>query len=378
MAAFLLLSIMSRTWGSFLSMPTGAWLFQYENQSYLPLSPSELRRRFPVRYLGTMGTLRPGYFELKQDSPLPEKVEAGPSGVNVTKSAGNELLITGRDKKGFPWRVNLGAFVLAYACRFYSADLDRNGIRDLVLIHPTGGNGFAPTSHFFSLTFDEQGRPLPFEADGYFQDSTDGIFDLVDLNSDGRAELIYMNFDDGYWITNLYEVSGAKWQRVKGLHGRRSYPLYTRFTYRANQKLITPAAGRHPLAPDLSNKEPRFRGQLISYRWANVERSEDIELVVKTDQGQKVTTKPVSWYDSFMVVLDGAQERIIVSLAADEKRIRSVLDKIVANAYRVSVYGDRRGNGTGSEILWASRSTKARLTQSHLLSDTPPKVRTSF
>src|SRR5262245_45752194 len=133
MAAFLLLSIVSGTWGRFLLMPAGAWLFQYENQPYLPLSHSELSQRFPVRYMGTIGTLRPGYFERKQDSPLPERVEVGPSGASVTRSAEDELLITGKDKKGLLWRVNLGAFVLSYACRFYSVDLDRNGIRDLVL-----------------------------------------------------------------------------------------------------------------------------------------------------------------------------------------------------------------------------------------------------
>src|SRR5688572_20100236 len=221
-AAFLLLSIMSGICGSLLSTPEDAWLFQYENQDYLPLSRSELNRRFPVRYLGTIGTLRPAYMEV------------GPSGASFTRSGEEGLLITGRDKKGSLWRVDWGTFILDYACQVYSADLDHNGVRDLILIHPTGGNGLAPTSHFFSLTFDEQGRPRPFEADGYFQGSTEGIFDLVDLNRDGRAELIYRNFDDGYWITNLYNVSGAKWQRVKGLHGHHSYPLYTRFTYRAN------------------------------------------------------------------------------------------------------------------------------------------------
>jgi len=329
-------------------------LFQHENQSYLPLSRSELSNRFPVKYLGTIGDLRPGYFEAMQDNPLPDKVEIGPSGASVAKSAGADLLITGKDRNGSPWSVDLGDFALNYACRFYSADLDRNGIRDLVLIFPTGGNGLAPTSHFFSLTFDEQGRPVPFEADGYFEESVKGVTDLVDLNRNGRAELIYMNFDDGYWVTNLYEVRDARWRRVLGRHGLRSYPLYTRFTYRPNRKVVVPAPGRRPFAPDLSNKEPYFRGHLVSYKWADVNRSEDIELVVKTEEGQKITIKPVSWHASFAVVLDGPQERTIVSISEGQEKIRSVLNEIVANAYQVSLYGDRRGNGLGSEILWVS------------------------
>src|SRR5215470_5038316 len=150
-------------------------LSQHENQSYLPLSHSELSNRFPVRYIGTIGDLRPGYFEAMQDSVLPDKVDVGPSGASVARSGSGGLLITGKDKKGYSWSVDLNDFALAYACRFYAADLDRNGIRDLVLIYPTGGNGLAPTSHFFSLTFDKLGRPVPFKADGYFQESNKGI-----------------------------------------------------------------------------------------------------------------------------------------------------------------------------------------------------------
>jgi hypothetical protein len=85
-----------------------------------------------------------------------------------------------------------------------------------------------------------------------------------------------------------------------------------------------------------------------------VEHSEDLKLLVKTDGGQKVTIKPVSWYASFTVVSDSSDERTIVSLSAHEERVKSVLNEIVAHAYPVSLYGDRRGNGLGSEILWAS------------------------
>jgi len=74
-------------------------------------------------------------------------------------------------------------------------------------------------------------------------------------------------------------------------------------------------------------------------------------LVVETENGRKITSKPVSWYGSFTVVSDGAEGRTIVSISSDEESIRSVLNEIVANAYQVSLYGDRRGKGLGSEIL---------------------------
>src|SRR5262245_2121849 len=96
-------------------------LFQHENQYYLPLSRSELiRHRFPMKYLGTIGNLRPGYFEATQDTPLPDKVvignlafykdfkapldtplpdivEVGPSGAVVAKSASGGLLLLVND-----------------------------------------------------------------------------------------------------------------------------------------------------------------------------------------------------------------------------------------------------------------------------------------
>jgi hypothetical protein len=310
-----------------------------------------LNQRFPVRYLG-----KTGYIDRTQDRPLPERIEVGPSGASVTIPGEGKLLITGRDKKGSLWRVDLSDFFpFSVASRFYSADLDRNRIRDLILIHPTGGNGLAPSSSFFSLTFDEQGRPSPFEADGYFEDSTEGIFDLVDLNRDGRAELIHMDYDDGYWITNLYEVGGAKWQRVKGLHGHHSYPLYTRFTYRANRKIVTPAAGRRPIAPDLSNKKPRFCGRLVSYKWANANQSKNIDLVIKTEGRQKITSKQVSLYAIFTMVLDDPKERTIILLSDDEQRIKSILDEIVTKAYQIALYGEGRGGGFEPKILWVSR-----------------------
>src|SRR5262249_30458926 len=72
--------------------------------------------------------------------------------------------------------------------------------------------------------------------------------------------------------------------------------LSNRFPVRYIGTIVVPAPRRRPFAPDLSNKEPYFRGRLVSYRWADVNRSEDIELVVETENGRKITSKPVSTF----------------------------------------------------------------------------------
>ncbi|MDI8799971.1 hypothetical protein MJM59_32150, partial [Salmonella enterica subsp. enterica serovar Montevideo] len=42
------------------------------------------------------------------------------------------------------------------------------------------------------------------------------------LQGNGRTQLLDMQFDSGYWITNLYQVKDARWQRVHGWFGRLS------------------------------------------------------------------------------------------------------------------------------------------------------------
>lgn len=329
---------------------------QHENQNYLPLTKAELSRKFAVTYIGTLGHDRPGYFEGISDKQLPANLNVGPSGATVQTTDDDSLIINGKDKLGRGWSVQPATSVLDYACRFYEADLDRNGIRDAVLVFPTGGNGLAPTNHLLTITFDEQGRPVTFEAEGYFEEAHGKIFDLVDLNRDGRAELIYMNYDDGYWITNIYEVRNARWRRIAGRHGNRTYPLYTRFTIRENHKPTVPKPARHPFAPDLSNESARVAGTLVSYKLP-VTSADDISLTLKDKRGRVVTSKPELWYSSFALVLDSEEGRKIVSFFAQEQTVKSILDLIVAKRYEISLFGRRSRDVSSPEILWA-RATR--------------------
>ncbi|HKR14139.1 MAG TPA: hypothetical protein VJT15_18895 [Pyrinomonadaceae bacterium] len=329
-------------------------LAQHKNQNYLPLTKAELRKRFPITYVGTLGNGSPAYFENNtSDKPLATNLDIGPSGAAVRMTDESDLEITGKDKRQREWSIQLGSN--AYGCRFYEADLDKNATRDAVIVFPTGGNGLAPANHLLAITFDEDGRPVTFEADGYFQETGGAIFDLVDLDQNGRAELIYMNFDSGYWITNIYEVTNARWHRKSGRHANRVYPLYTRFTFRANNKPTAPRQGRRPFAPDLSNATPQLAGRLVSYQWARIAYSEDISLVIQDTRGRSVTSKPVSWYASFAIVVDSEEGRKILTLSASEDAMKSLLDTIVSNDYEILLFGKRRPDESSPEILWARR-----------------------
>ncbi len=251
--------------------------------------------------------------------------------------------------------MRLGANMTSYRARLYTADLDRNGTQDLFIIAPTGGNGLAPTSHLFALTFDDKGRPVPFEADGYFEEDARGLFDLLDLDRDGRAELLYMNFDDGYWVTTLYEAEGGRWRRVTGRHARRTYPLYTRFTSRSNRRATRPKPGRNPFTPDLSNDAPALRGTLDSLVWADVSRSEDLTLVVDNAEGARVTCKPDAWFGSFGVVVDSDEGREVVTVYGNEEASKALLDEAVRAKSEVTLYGRRSAEGCSPEWVWVRR-----------------------
>ena len=324
---------------------------QHENQAYLPLTKAELRNRVPITYIGTLGHGRPAYLENTSDKPVAGNIDVGPSGATVRITDEDDLEITGKDKRARQWSIQLG--VPSYGCRFYEADLDKNAMRDVVIVFPTGGNGLAPTNHLVAITFDEEGRPVTFEADGYFQETDGRIFDLVDLDQNGQAELIYMNFDSGYWITNIYEVKNARWHRKQGRHGNRIYPLYTRFTLKENHQPTVPKRGRRPYAPDLSNASPQLAGRLLEYKWANISHSEDISLVVKDHQGRIMTIEPVSWYASFAMVVDSKEGRRILFLSANEEAVKSLLDTIVSNNYEILLFGKRRPDKPSPELLWA-------------------------
>lgn len=327
---------------------------QHENQAYLPLTSRELSKKFAVTYVGTLGHGRPGYFEDISDKSLPTKLNIGPSGANVDMTNDDILIISGKDKRGRDWSVQPPVSAVDDACRFYEADLDRNGIHDAVLIFPTGGNGLAPTNHILTITFDEQGRPVTFEADGYFQESDGKIFDLVDLDRNGRADLIYMNFSDGYWITNIYEIRNARWRRISGRHGNRSYPLYTRFTIRENHKLTVPKRGRHPVAADFSNASPRLTGTLVSYQWDKVNSWNELSLRVKDKQGNIMISKPETWRASFVVVLDSAEGRKILFFQTEDQSMKPVLDQIIAKRCEVALFGQSSAGELSPEIVWAS------------------------
>lgn len=320
-----------------------------QHREYLPLKEAETSNRFPVRHLGKLDVEHPTL-------GLP----IGPAGAAVEQAEDESLVIKGKDNSAQAWTVRLAGKAPHFAYDVYVADLDKNGYQDALLAFPTGGNGLAPTAHIITVMFDSIGRPIFFEADGYFDYDEKGIPDLIDIDRDGKAELIYMNYDDGYWITNLYTAERGRWRRVKGQRRRRRYPLYTRFTYRPNHRPVTPRPDRHPFAPDLSNTSPNLRGRVVSFKWTEMERSGGIAFGIRTARGATITCEPESWFDSFSVLLDDRQGRRLISLAGSEDFIDELFKEMVRKGYTVALYGQRRAGRCSPEQLWVAPGAASR------------------
>jgi hypothetical protein len=319
---------------------------------YLPLTEEELTHRFPQHVIRKH--LLP-YIGDEQES-----VSIGSTTIRFLQPS--RIQFDGTDRAGKHWTVTASAEM---GGALYSADLDHNGTADLIYASDTGGNGWAPSMHVLILLFDQGGRPVPSEMDGYFEIDARGLKDLLDLDGDGRAELIRQAYDDGYWITSAYEAVDAHWHRIIGRHASRTFPLYTRFTNRANREPTTPAPGRHPTEDDLSNDTVRYSSELAAVRWADIQMSSNPEI----DLSDGTVCSPVAWYSTMVVVMDTAEGRQAATLGASEEA-HKLLDAIMTLGLPVELKGKRRYAVTGDrerkptpcvpETVWASRPVNLR------------------
>jgi hypothetical protein len=165
--------------------------------------------------------------------------------------------------------------------------------------------------------------------------------------------LIRQSFNNGYWITSLYEAKAARWFLVHGKHGSRSFPLYTRFTNRPNRVATAPLPGRTPLEDDLSNSAI-LTGEAVRIQkvdWDNSTEAKDPAIFL-TD-GRTCTP-----YATMGVVLDreAGRQAAILDVGPDAK---GLLEEIVREKLPVRISGNRfpedePRDACVPELIWAS------------------------
>jgi hypothetical protein len=309
--------------------------------NYLPLADEVLARRFMLRHQGAA-----------TDGRTVSRIVDGRTSATVS-NCNNSLLLSGVATEGRKWMFHLEARETNSPYHVYTADLDKNGNPDIILVSDTFGCGLSPSTHLNVILFDHEGLPVPFSSDGYASYDEGGIDELLDIDGDGKAELIHMNFDGGYWVTSAYRAKDGRWARVNGACGGCRFPLFTRFTDRPNRIGVTPRTGILPWSPDLGNSTAAVRGRLLAYRWANVGQSEDIELRIGTVAGDRIVGTPSSWHATFCVVIDDKGGRRVALLSSSEQVVQQMLKEVSTGGHEVTLYGRRRKEHVSPELLWA-------------------------
>jgi hypothetical protein len=133
------------------------------------LSPSEARSR--VR----MTTV------FDESEPITPAIQT--RDFSLTEDQDATKLVRGRDKSGKPWRLVLPPTTGGV----WESD---RGARTYFFAGYTGGAGMAPDTWIVAISFDENGRPVPFYMTTYGAPyDKQGIKDFVDLDPDGPVLL---------------------------------------------------------------------------------------------------------------------------------------------------------------------------------------------
>lgn len=207
---------------------------------YTPVRPSDQKKKFALKPVKGSDTLREG-----------RTISALGCTFEITED-GNELEIHGKESTSRPWKILKHYYGLGTA--IFSADLDRNGKQDLVLLQATGACGIAPPAVLTIILFDNNNFPNIAEFNGFASmdgDDWEGkrkvaqIDDIVDLDGDGKAEVITEQLDyadvrgktRSFWRTVLYSASAGHLQK-RTKYQSYSMPMIVAYKYNANHRVV--------------------------------------------------------------------------------------------------------------------------------------------
>lgn len=138
-------------------------------------------------------------------------------------------------------------------------DFDRNGQTDVLITGYSGAAGIRPETYHLFLMRDGTGQPIPWMVFTYGLWDEQDRTDLLDLNRDGRIEVLVASHgrsDEGaynYWTYQLYEARDGLWYSVTGPHGPATYPVHSKFTFRCHNAATDFSPGKEPRLYDQSN-----------------------------------------------------------------------------------------------------------------------------
>ncbi|MBX9669297.1 MAG: hypothetical protein K2X93_16855 [Candidatus Obscuribacterales bacterium] len=272
-------------------------------------------------------TSRPLKLQTIKDIGLRQGKVLDISGIEVKLSDDDDpnIQLSGIDANRKPWKLTKHYYGLGTA--LFVADLDNNGVKDIVLLQSTGACGIAPPAVLTSLMFDKEKRPMPFEVSGYFGTTDEHwdenrpvafIDDLIRIGNDKHAILVCNQLDSAevkgrnrsYWRTILYRADNGLWQRVSNYREKR-LPMLVRYTYKPNHQVIPPAVPALAKYDDGGYDKRRVKSGTIS-KFELDENNNVKSLVIDPDK----FSNPLQWsFFSPFIIKDTLGGREIFGLS---------------------------------------------------------------
>ena len=310
----------------------------------------------------------------------------------ASEITGLNLIVDGTDKKGRPWTVYIEPpreIAPGYA---WAADLNADGTDELIFDMSQAGNGRCiGRSGLTILSFDAEGRPVPWFVEGFVYDDHDwqtykgtGIKDFGDWNKNGRTELVqfdcYSYFyqdvpGDVFGIADVYELNQPFWRRLSRAD-RARYESEYRMHAASTQRELEPSSNDNgAFIPDYSN-DP---GQGATARFVAtvsgvaaegcgvLEGLQEIEngQFVELSEGEKqqvharcndhfVLDSGVNCFGKPGIVLY-SPERTVAVMNGDSDRAAEIQQQIIREKLSVKLTGQMEEGRCSPTMIWATR-----------------------
>ena len=239
----------------------GAFFLVWVAVSLAPLAAQSI----PQKFLGDVAhppSFRPRFkpiqyrdVTIRYDESAWEKWFSGAVTANLASEITElNLIVSGKDKKGRPWTVYIAPPQMIAGGEAAAADLNSDGTDELIFDMGLGRNGWcAGGSEMTVLSFDSEGRPVPWFVIGYSEPD----LDFGDWNKNGRNELVQFDcdFDSSqdvpkwFSVASVYELNNAFWLRLS---------QKDRAKYESQYRALASRTKRIPLGEDPSKFFPDY------------------------------------------------------------------------------------------------------------------------
>ena len=245
----------------------------------------------------------------------------------------------------------------------WRADLDGNGTQDYVFfgVGPYFNGRMTPVFSLSILLMDTQGLPVPFFTVVYHGENGAGIKHVVDLDRDGRAELLISTYDEnpsdthvgpfcsGHWTNQLYRFTNYGVEEIRGTIGGRNFPFVHDWTYRDTQCTKEEKPVSSILPPTLYEHGTSTRDELVT------------TLRESNEDSSRIAIAPVGGCRAIcphVVLYDRSQIRQIAFPNLFNSYDADLLDAIRRDGVAVKLRGVDRWMGNGDcsvNLMWAAK-----------------------